>query len=354
MTIAAERGQLDEDVTVTSASWAEGPIPSIAILISTFRRPQWLDELVAALEAQELPLAEFEVVLVDNGSGDTTWDVLCRLVSGTPLRMLAVRLNDNHGPARGRNAGAGHVRAPLIAITDDDCLPSPQWVGEVRAAFADPAVHVVQGRVEADPAHRDELGPWDHTIWVLQQTPFFETCNVAYRRAAYEAAGGFDETDPLLHPPSGKAFGEDACLAWDVQAAGGNAAFADTAVVHHRVIPATYRRWLTDRRYLRDFPGLAKRTPLLAQYFTGGVFLDKDAVRFDAAVAGVLAALASRRPWPLVASIPYLRWRWGMALHHTKARRVPGAALLARYILGDAYALLAKLEGTVKYRRLLL
>src|SRR3546814_5240604 len=79
--------------------------------------------------------------------------------------MSIVRVEENHGPAGGRNAGAAEVRAPLIAITDDDCLPTSGWLRNVRTAFAGGA-DVVQGAVHADPAGVDSMGPWrseEHT-----------------------------------------------------------------------------------------------------------------------------------------------------------------------------------------------
>src|SRR3546814_17399836 len=80
------------------------------------------------------------------------------------------------------------------------------------------------------------MGPWDHTIWVTAPTPFFETCTVSYRRTAFERVGGFDEHAPLLHPASGRAFGEDAFLAWEVQRPGRSAAFPPPGLVPHRCI----------------------------------------------------------------------------------------------------------------------
>jgi hypothetical protein len=214
----------------------------------------------------------------------------------------------------------------------------------------DGGADVVQGTVRADPAGIDGMGPWDHTIWVTQPTPFFETCNVAYRRTAFDRAGGFDEDDPLLHPPTGRAFGEDACLAWEVQRTGGTAAFTTEALVHHRCIPSTYGRWLSDQRELAGFPGLARRSPLVAKMFVGGVFLSRRSALFDLAVAGVATAVLWRRPWPVVATLPWLRVRWGNAVSLARSRR-RAPALLARLGWSDTVALGALVRGSLRHRR---
>ncbi len=334
-----------------SPSWA-GPAPTIAALVTTFGRRPFLADLLRALEAQDLPPAEFEVVLVDNGSADGTWDAMVGLLQDTPLRAVALRMDLNRGPAPGRNAGAGEVRAPLLAITDDDCLPTPGWLRHVRLAFASGA-DVVQGAVQPDPAGVTGMGPWDHTIRVNRPTPFFETCNVAYRTSAFLRVGGFDEDDPLLHPPSGRAFGEDACLAWAVTQAGGSSAFASRALVHHRCIPSDYARWLADQRELAGFPGLARRSPLVARWLHRGVFLDRRSEEFDLAVIAVGLALVARRMLPLVLAAPWLRRRWRNAREQAHPT-APALPVLARLAWSDVVALGAMARGSLRHRRLVI
>lgn len=339
---------------VTSASWEAESSPSIAALVSTFTRGEYLPALMACLESQDLPPLDYEVVVVDNGSLDGTWERLTELVRRSPARVLALRLLENHGPAPGRNAGFRWVRAPLLAITDDDCLPTPGWLRAMRTALSIDGVEVVQGQVHADPATRGSMGPWDHTIWVTRPTPFYQTCNVGYRRAAYERVGGFDEDDPLLHPPSGRAFGEDACLAWEVQRTGGNAAFVEDSLVYHRCIPSTYERWLADQRELAGFPGLARRSPLVNRWLYQGLFLDRPSALFDLAVLGLAAGLATRHRWAAGASLPWLRTRWRFARRWTGTDRRATLALVARYGYADLVGLAAKLRGSVRHRRIVL
>ncbi len=329
--------------------------PRVAVVVATYNRAAYLAELVGCLAAQTLGTDHFEVVIVDNGSTDHTPATLARLKASTPLAVTTLRVDTNRGPGGGRNAGAALTRAPIIAITDDDCLPIPGWLARLLTAFDDPNVVVAQGRVGPDPATADSMGPFDHTITVRGPTPFFETCNVAYRRDAFERAGGFDEHDPLLHPKSGRAFGEDALLGRAVLRDGtASRAFVDDAVVIHRCVSRTFGDALADQRQLRLFPGLARRTPLLRELFFGGVFLNPTSAAFDLALVGVLAAVALRQPWLLAAALPWLGRRgrttsWFAGRNLTRWPRI-----LVKYAVSDAVAFASLVEGSVRFRRLLL
>ena len=313
------------------------------MVVTTYNRAAYLPDLLACLAAQTAKGCE--LVIVDNGSTDDTPALLER----TGESVTVVRLETNRGPGGGRNAGAAATRAPILAITDDDCLPHPQWLERLVAAFDDPHVVVAQGRVEPDAATKTQMGPFDHTISVEGPTPFFETCNVAYRRAAFDAVGGFDERDPLLHPASGRAFGEDALLGEAVLRRGGRRAFVDDAVVVHRCIPRTFAQHLADQRQLRLFPALARRTPLLKSLFYGRVFLNRTSALFDLGLAGALTAIVLRHPMPLLAALPWAskrvrstRWYGG------------GPRLFAKYAVSDGVTFWSLLIGSIRHRRLLL
>src|SRR5262245_61414849 len=105
----------------------------VSVVVPTYRRAANLPRLVAALEAQTLPADRFEVVLVDNGSDDDTPAVLAELAASTRLHLVPLRIDVNEGPARARNAGWRASSAPLVAFTDDDCVPRPDWLEQVVA-----------------------------------------------------------------------------------------------------------------------------------------------------------------------------------------------------------------------------
>lgn len=339
---------------IHSRTWDLGPIPDISVVVSTFRRPDLLAGLTATLEDQDLPTERREVVYVDNGSGDGTWDELSRLVASTPMRACALRLDANHGAGGGRNRGVAIARAPIVAMTDDDCLPTTGWLSGLLAAMG-PGTAVVQGRVTADPDGQGSMGPWDHTVWMTPPTPFFATCNVAYRRDAFEAAGGFDESDPLTaRIAGGRAFGEDAWLGWRVVAAGGAQVAAPDALVHHRCMPGTYDKYLADRRQLHSFPALARRSPLVADWLWHRVFLARETAEVDLALAGLALALWRGSPLPALAAWPWWRRRWAEARWRAQNDRRLAASVLAKLAWGDLVGFRSLIAGSVRHRRVIL
>ncbi|MGH2867766.1 MAG: glycosyltransferase family 2 protein [Solirubrobacteraceae bacterium] len=232
------------------------PPPLVSVVVSTHNRPERLARLLAALRAQTIASDRFEVVVVDNGSRPETASILDREQAhgGLPLRTL--RLQTTAGPAGGRNLGWHQAVAPLVAFTDDDCQPSPQWLTAILAAAAAHPGAVLQGPTRPAPDELERDGLLSHTVRIEGLGPQYETCNIAYPRAVLEALGGFDER--FGRQPSG----EDTDLAWRAIAAGRETVFVPAAVVHHAVEPIGVSgmlrraaRWSAVVRVFADHPG---------------------------------------------------------------------------------------------------
>ena len=84
--------------------------------------------------------------VVDNGSTDSTADV----VAGYPVDL--VREHDAVGSYPARNRGIAVARGAILAFTDADCVPVPEWLRMALTAFDDPKVHMVGGEIGTRPA----------------------------------------------------------------------------------------------------------------------------------------------------------------------------------------------------------
>lgn len=176
---------------------------SISVILCTRGRPAQLTRCLASLAALDDPC--HEILVIDNNDQPTVGP------GDLPPRGRVV-----HEPRRGldvaRNRGLLEARADVVAFIDDDCEADPGWLDALRVAFADPAVDAVTGRVRpaalgAAPQRWFEaqfsfdrgttmrrFTPWDRRPWYPLWTGGVGTgCNMAFRREALEAIGGFDE-----------------------------------------------------------------------------------------------------------------------------------------------------------------
>lgn len=370
--------------SVESPGWDLGGAPSVAVAVSTHNRSAFLPALLEALEAQRFPREQVEVVITDNGSTDDTWKVLGALVATSPLRLRAVRLALDAGVGTARDAAVQASRAPIVAFTDDDCLPSPGWLAalcEAMARSGGPSrPSVVQGSTLPWRGDETHAGVWARTVWVKEPTWLFETCNIAYRREDLDAVGGFsgaaraappippippiplrddqpaERTGRRARPTRASAgnrpFGEDAILGWAVVSSGALVVFAPAARVEHRHLPATYRDWLDEHRRLRLFPALLRKSPYGNLVLWKRPFLAPRTAAFDLMVIASAAAVVLKAPSVAVAgSLP-----WAVLASSEARDRVgrPAALRLAQLALGDLIGFVALVRGSLEHRKMVL
>ena len=320
-------------LAVRDASGGKALTPDISVVVPTYRRPDRVIRLVSALERQTLAKHRFEVVIVDNASPDDTLARLAPVADASPLD-IRVFVQHRRGPAATRNAGWRAARADLVAFIDDDCVPDPNWLtAGVAALDQDDRVGVLQGCTRKPPDA--PLGDW--TLWrqILGPTPYFEGCNIFYRRAALEQTGGFDEGIGN--------YGEDASLGWSVIEAGWVRGFAKDAVVYHDVEERGLRFHLKTGLLERNVARVAKHHPgFRDEAFWRPWAFRRENAAFTLAVAGLLLAVW-RRPAALLV-IPYLRLRVPPRAHPRWAR------LFLERALVDSAQFAGMRVGSLRYR----
>jgi GT2 family glycosyltransferase len=300
----------------------------ITVVAPTYQRADRLARLVGALERQDHPKDRFEVVVVDDASTDHTGEVLAAATARGAIDLRPLRMERNGGPAPARNRGWQEAGGAVVAFIDDDCTPDPGWVGAMVRAFArNDRLGVAQGRTRAADGPR---GAWTVAREIGFETPWFEGCNIAYRRDALAATGGFDEGIGW--------YGEDTAAGWKVVEAGWERDFVPDAVVTHDLEERGVR-WRIRHAWLEsNLVELAARHPGLRRSALRGPRIYRaESVTLPLAVLGALGA--RRHPVLLLLALPYLASR----------RSLMGRPRdLAAFAVVDAAAVAGHLRGSLR------
>jgi glycosyltransferase involved in cell wall biosynthesis len=247
------------------------PKPAVSVVVPTRDRAGYLDITLASLADQDFA-EPYEVIVVDDGSGDATPDVIRR------AGVRSIVHDPPRGPNAARTAGARAAEADLIALVDDDVFAPPGWLralidgarrhpeadvfgGPIRARLEGPAPRSC-GR-ELPPITTLDLGAVD------REAELVWSANMLLRREALDRAGPFDES----RPPGGD---EEEWLRRLNKAGGRVFYIADAAIDHRRtgddvrlrsLMRGAYRRGRNVRAYDESrgsAPGIARELRVLA------------------------------------------------------------------------------------------
>jgi FkbM family methyltransferase len=172
--------------------------PFFSIVVATYERHGHLTELMETLTAQTFQ--NFEVIIIDQSAD--LWPDQGRYSS---LLDLMYAHSKARGAVRSRNTGASYARGRVIAFTDDDCRPFPDWLENARRRLQDPTVVGIEGLIVSD--RRDD--PEYRAVTNIDFEGIgFMTANLFIRREAFMQLDGFDLQ--FDHPH----FREDTDLGW--------------------------------------------------------------------------------------------------------------------------------------------
>ncbi|MGB7156880.1 MAG: glycosyltransferase family 2 protein [Tepidisphaeraceae bacterium] len=167
--------------------------PLVSVIIPVFNDPQRLRACLERLEAQTYPRWRYEVIVVDNGSTPP--------IHLNGMRQVRVLYEPRPGSYHARNTGIAAATGEVLAFTDSDCVPAPDWIERGVARLIDePNCGMVAGRV--DVFVKDDAGPTavelHEQLTAFQQRRYIEdhhygaTANVFTFRDVIRRVGPFN------------------------------------------------------------------------------------------------------------------------------------------------------------------
>jgi glycosyltransferase involved in cell wall biosynthesis len=175
---------------------------AVSVIATVLNEVDDIPSLVASLSDQTLIASE--VVIVDGGSTDGTWewllDAKAQYPALVPIRDESCNLKQSPGPiARGRNVAIAAASSETIACADAGCTYRPDWLANLTASILSGAAEYAVGGSCIDPA--------SPTVWDIASAPFFgvklnpneptKSCtarSMAFRKELWQRVGGFPET----------------------------------------------------------------------------------------------------------------------------------------------------------------
>ncbi len=168
--------------------------PYLSVIVPAYNCAPILARVLAAFAASDLPRAEWELIVADDGSTDDTADVAARVAD----RVVRVPGGPS-GPGRARNEGAEAASGEVLVFVDADVCVAPATLRQFAELFRRRAeLGAAFGSYDAAPEapglvsqYRNLLHHYVHTTSAGPAITFWAGCG-AMRRSAFEAAGGFD------------------------------------------------------------------------------------------------------------------------------------------------------------------
>lgn len=230
-----------------------------------------------------------EIVIVDGGSSDGTWEFLQESAAKDPLLSV---YRDPGNISHGRNAAIGHARHELIAVTDAGCVLHPNWLRELVAPIESGLGNCSATAFGPDLRPADPLSAYLIAAVTVPGHQEFDrdwlpsSRSVAFSKDLWKRAGGYPEWLPIC---------EDIVFDLKLMAQGARLAFVRTPLVFWRPRPTFAKLFRQLFLYTRSdgHAGLWFRRQLI-RYAVYGFTL-----------AVLITSYAWRDPYPVFALVPF-------------------------------------------------
>jgi GT2 family glycosyltransferase len=226
-------------------------LPRMSVVVCTYNGARTIRDCFEALRRLDYP--DFEVIVVNDGSSDAT----LAIAQQSGFRVISGR---NHGLSHARNVGLHAASGEIVAYTDDDAYPDPDWLRYLAAGFMG-STHVGIGGPNIPPpgdgliaeSVANAPGGPIHVLLSDTEAEHIPGCNMAFRRDALLAIGGFD--------PQFRTAGDDVDVCWRLRERGWTLGFHPGAVVWHHRRNSVRAYWKQQTGYGRAEALLERKWP---------------------------------------------------------------------------------------------
>lgn len=225
--------------------------PRVSVVVCVYNGASTIRDCCEGL--RELNYPNYEVIVVDDGSTDNTAAIV------SEFNVTLIRTH-NRGLSAARNTGLEAATGEIVAYTDGDARADRDWLTYLALAFRN-STHVGVGGWNiapggdgwfADCVANSPGGPV-HVLLTDTLAEHIPGCNMAFRKTALEAIGGFD--------PQFRAAGDDVDVCWRLQERGWTLGFTSPAMVWHHNRNSLRAYWRQQQGYGKAEALLERKWP---------------------------------------------------------------------------------------------
>lgn len=245
----------------------------LSLVICTRNRAEALGNTLASLSRLPLPDgADLEILVVDNGSTDSTRTVVESHAEKNS--KISYILESIPGKSTALNTGLARSRGEILLLTDDDVIPNSDWLSEITRPLLSRKYHVLTGKVTIAP---HLLRPWMekiHRAW-LASTEYIDPdapatavgANMAFRREVLDQVPHFD----VELGPGRLGLWEDTLFAMQTVKAGYRLGMVQRASMVHHFEPSR----LTRASFLARARAEARSSAYVARHWAHDIRKDR-------------------------------------------------------------------------------
>jgi hyaluronan synthase len=250
-----------------------GPLPSLTVVVPAYNEGRMVEMALHSVAQADYPLEKLEIICVDDGSTDDTWDYIEQARERFPGLIRTIRFPENRGKKAALYAGFQAARGEVLVTVDSDSVIEPQALRHLVAPLQeDDSIGAVAGNVKVYNRHRSLMGKMQGVRFV--NLDFLRASQSLYKTvictpgslSAYRRAALLPNLDAWLHQTFLRApchHSEDRALTNYILKSGYYSYYQRSAVVY-TLVPETYAG--VCRMYLRWERGNVRESVVMLGY----------------------------------------------------------------------------------------
>ena len=172
---------------------------NVSVIVPTYNRESLIRRFITSLAKQTYPQSDYEIIVVDDASTDDTKHT-CQQLCKTVPNLIFLSMETNAKQSTATNKGLEIARGKYILLTDDDCIPDPDWIQQMYLALQEHPVIAGCIKTEADNYTEltENISQFHRFMEGMKEREvgFIAGANMGFHKEVLDKVGNFEPRAP--------------------------------------------------------------------------------------------------------------------------------------------------------------